>query len=173
MAARRGSTRRSRCGCRQGGNKVRMCPIWPRTAQLLHELVLPARRAGRRIRRARLFVNQRGEPLVVRRALPAAQVRDTLGSRHGPVARDAAPACAQAYDRGSPSEGRRRLRNDQPVVGPRQSETTMRYARSDLDLKRQALSQVFPDILAPREKAHVPSTRWPVALAATAVSNVG
>ena len=33
--------------------------------------------------------------------------------------------------------------------------TTMRYARSDLDLKRQALSQVFPDILAPNEKPHV------------------
>jgi integrase/recombinase XerD len=31
----------------------------------------------------------------------------------------------------------------------------MRYARSDLDLKRQTLSQVFPDILAPNEKLHV------------------
>lgn len=27
--------------------------------------------------------------------------------------------------------------------------TTMRYARADIDLKRQALSQVFPDALAP------------------------
>jgi integrase/recombinase XerD len=27
--------------------------------------------------------------------------------------------------------------------------TTMRYARADLDLKRQALAQVFPEILAP------------------------
>jgi site-specific recombinase XerD len=27
--------------------------------------------------------------------------------------------------------------------------TTMRYARADLDLKRQALLQVFPDVLAP------------------------
>lgn len=27
--------------------------------------------------------------------------------------------------------------------------TTMRYARADLDLKRQALSQVFPETLAP------------------------
>jgi integrase/recombinase XerD len=33
--------------------------------------------------------------------------------------------------------------------------TTMRYARSDLDLKRQALSQVFPDILATNSKVHV------------------
>jgi integrase/recombinase XerD len=27
--------------------------------------------------------------------------------------------------------------------------TTMRYAKADLDLKRQAISQVFPDVLAP------------------------
>ncbi len=27
--------------------------------------------------------------------------------------------------------------------------TTMRYARADIDLKRQALAQVFPDALAP------------------------
>jgi len=33
--------------------------------------------------------------------------------------------------------------------------TTMRYARSDLDLKRQALSQVFPDILSTNSEAHV------------------
>jgi integrase/recombinase XerD len=31
----------------------------------------------------------------------------------------------------------------------------MRYARSDIDLKRQALSPVFPEILAPNAKAHV------------------
>ena len=27
--------------------------------------------------------------------------------------------------------------------------TTMRYARADLDLKRQAIAQVFPDAIAP------------------------
>ena len=27
--------------------------------------------------------------------------------------------------------------------------TTMQYARADLDLKRQALAQVFPEVLAP------------------------
>jgi hypothetical protein len=34
--------------------------------------------------------------------------------------------------------------------------TKMRYARSGLDLKHQALSQVFPNILAPTSKAHAP-----------------
>ena len=33
--------------------------------------------------------------------------------------------------------------------------TTMRYARADLDLKRQALSQVFPDALAPPRGGHL------------------
>ena len=33
--------------------------------------------------------------------------------------------------------------------------TTMRYARADLDLKRQALSQVFPETLAPPTPPHV------------------
>ena len=31
----------------------------------------------------------------------------------------------------------------------------MRYARADLDLKRQALSQVFPDALSPPGGGHV------------------
>ena len=31
----------------------------------------------------------------------------------------------------------------------------MRYARADLDLKRQALSQVFPDALAPPRGGHL------------------
>jgi site-specific recombinase XerD len=33
--------------------------------------------------------------------------------------------------------------------------TTMRYARVDLDLKRQAISQVFPDALAPPRGGHL------------------
>ena len=35
--------------------------------------------------------------------------------------------------------------------------TTMTYARADLDLKRQALMQVFPEILAPPRAGHVAS----------------
>jgi hypothetical protein len=33
----------------------------------------------------------------------------------------------------------------------------MTYARADLDLKRQALMQVFPEILAPPRAGHVTS----------------
>lgn len=41
--------------------------------------------------------------------------------------------------------------------GAKQMTTTMRYARADLDLKRQALSQVFPDSLGPPLAGRV---RW-------------
>jgi hypothetical protein len=33
----------------------------------------------------------------------------------------------------------------------------MRYARADIDLKRQALTQVFPDTLAPPDTKNFPS----------------
>jgi integrase/recombinase XerD len=35
----------------------------------------------------------------------------------------------------------------------------MNYARADLDLKRQALAQVFPDILAPPQAGRVALSR--------------
>ena len=34
-----------------------------------------------------------------------------------------------------------------PLICATGLQTTMRYARADLDLKRQALAQVFPDVL--------------------------
>lgn len=138
------------------GNKVRMCPIWPRTAQLLHELVL--RRLGAQVDAsdARLFVNQRGEPLS---RFGVRYLLHKYAMRSGTVT-------AQSHALPHPHV----LRHTTAVhllkagvdfatisqwLGHASLNTTMRYARSDLDLKRQALSQVFPDILAPRETAHV------------------
>jgi integrase/recombinase XerD len=43
----------------------------------------------------------------------------------------------------------RRLRSGVGFVPYASLNTTMRYARADIDLKRQALAQVFPDVLAP------------------------
>ena len=45
------------------GNKLRLCPIWPRTAQLLHELVPSTRSSGEDPADTYLFRNRRGEPL--------------------------------------------------------------------------------------------------------------
>jgi site-specific recombinase XerD len=51
------------------------------------------------------------------------------------------------------------------ILGHASVTTTMRYARADLDLKRQALSQIFPDFLGPplagRMRWHgTELTRW-------------
>ncbi len=40
--------------------------------------------------------------------------------------------------------------------------TTMNYARADIDLKRQALAQVFPDVLAPPRAGRVALDRLDV-----------
>jgi integrase/recombinase XerD len=135
------------------GNKVRVCPIWPRTAQLLGELV---RRRSNGEADAPLFVNQRGEPLsrfgvryVLRKYAMRSGVTTTasqmLPHPHTLRHTTAVHLLKAGVDFATISQW----------LGHASLNTTMRYARSDLDLKRQALSQVFPDILAPNEKAHV------------------
>jgi site-specific recombinase XerD len=138
------------------GNKVRICPIWPRTAQLLRELV--AHRLGDSADHpdAPLFVNQRGEPLsrfgvryVLRkyatRAGVTTELSHVLPHPHALRHTTAVHLLKAGVDFATISQW----------LGHASLNTTMRYARSDLDLKRQALSQVFPDILAPGSKAHV------------------
>jgi len=135
------------------GNRVRVCPIWPRTAQLLGEL---ARRRSNDGTHAPLFVNQRGEPLSrfgVRYVLRKYAIRSgvttvasqTLPHPHTLRHTTAVHLLKAGVDFATISQW----------LGHASLNTTMRYARSDLDLKRQALSQVFPDILAPNAKAHV------------------
>jgi site-specific recombinase XerD len=138
------------------GNKVRVCPIWPRTAQLLADLV--RRRSNHGVDNADtpLFVNQRGEPLS---RFGVRYVLRKYAQRSG-VTTAASQAMPHPHT----------LRHTTAVhllkagvdfatisqwLGHASLNTTMRYARSDLDLKRQALSQVFPDILASEATAHV------------------
>lgn len=134
------------------GNKVRVCPIWPRTAQLLGELV--RRRSNETD--APLFLNQRGEPLsrfgvryVLRKYAMQAGVTTAasqmLPHPHTLRHTTAVHLLKAGVDFATISQW----------LGHASLNTTMRYARSDLDLKRQALSEVFPDILAPNAKAHV------------------
>ena len=138
------------------GNKVRVCPIWPRTAQLLHELVQRRSSQHSDAGKLPLFVNQRGEPLtrfgvryVLRkyalRSGVTTAVSQTLPHPHTLRHTTAVHLLKAGVDFATISQW----------LGHASLNTTMRYARSDLDLKRQALSQVFPDILAPNEKAHV------------------
>ena len=138
------------------GNKVRVCPIWPHTAQLLGDLV--RRRSGDHadLTDVLLFVNQRGEPLTrfgVRYVLRKYAVRSgvtTDGSQALPHPHTLRHTTAVHLLKAGVD-----FATISQWLGHASLNTTMRYARSDLDLKRQALSQVFPDILAPNAKAHV------------------
>lgn len=139
------------------GNKVRICPIWPRTAQLIGNLIRRRESStDEALSRAPLFVNHRGEPL------------SRFGVRYLLRKYSALSGVTTAAEHTTPHP--HTLRHTTAVhllkagvdfatisqwLGHASLTTTMRYARSDLDLKRQALAQVFPDILATDAKAHV------------------
>ena len=126
------------------GSKVRVCPIWPRTAQLLRrtdqrgaQIATPAA--------APLFVNQRGEPLTrfgvryllrkyARRSRRHDLPSQTLPHPHSLRHTTAVHLLKAGVDFATISQW----------LGHASLNTTMRYARADLDLKRQALSQAFP-----------------------------
>lgn len=133
------------------GNKVRTCPIWPRTAQLLKDLMSKRQSAPGDSADQRIFVNERGYPIT------RFGIRYLL-QKHVAVAASTAPSLATK--RIHPHS----LRHTTAIhllkagvdfatisqwLGHASLNTTMRYARADLDLKRQALAQVFPEVLAP------------------------
>lgn len=133
------------------GNKVRTCPIWPRTALLLKDLINKRRIGSEALFDQHIFLNERGSPIT----------RFGVGyllQKHVAAAASAAPSLAAK--RIHPHS----LRHTTAVhllkagvdfatisqwLGHASLNTTMRYARADLDLKRQALAQVFPEVLAP------------------------
>jgi integrase/recombinase XerD len=133
------------------GNKVRVCPIWPATARLLRGLIQTAQPSTADPADALLFTNARGQPLtrfgvwyLLRKHIAAAsQHAATLrGKRIHPhsVRHSTAIHLLKAgVDFATISQW----------LGHASLNTTMRYARADLDLKRQALAQVFPEALAP------------------------
>ena len=133
------------------GQKVRFCPIWPGTAQLVRELIEGQRLTDPEQRDAPLFTNRQGTPLT------------RFGVRYL-LRKYLASSCSAA----STLQGKRlhphSLRHTTAIhllkagvdfatisqwLGHATMNTTMRYARADIDLKRQALAQVFPDALAP------------------------
>lgn len=130
------------------GNKVRVCPIWATTAQLLRPLCSP--REGEPPGMP-LFVNQHGQPLtrfgvryllqryVARAADRAPTLRGKSIHPHSIRHTTAIHLLKAGVDFASISQW----------LGHASLNTTMVYARADLDLKRQALLQVFPDALAP------------------------
>lgn len=133
------------------GNKVRLCPIWPVTAKLLRAFIdeLPASDGDPAD--ALLFTNARGRPLtrfgvryLLRRYVEAAakaepSLRDKSIHPHSLRHSTAIALLKSGVDFATISQW----------LGHAGLNTTMRYARADIDLKRQAIAQVFPDALAP------------------------
>jgi site-specific recombinase XerD len=133
------------------GNKVRLCPIWPRTAQLLKDLIQNQHAARENSADQPIFLNGRGV------AMTRFGVRYLL-QKYVTAGTNAAPTLAGK--RIPPNS----LRHTTAIhllkagidfatisqwLGHASLNTTMRYARADIDLKRQALAQVFPEVLAP------------------------
>jgi site-specific recombinase XerD len=133
------------------GKKVRLCPIWPVTAKLLRAYIdeLPASDGDPAD--ALLFTNARGRPLtrfgvryLLRRYVAAAakaepSLRDKSIHPHSLRHSTAIALLKSGVDFATISQW----------LGHAGLNTTMRYARADIDLKRQAIAQVFPDALAP------------------------
>jgi len=132
------------------GNKVRQCPIWPGTAKLLRALIEQRRRSAADPGDVPVFVNGRGAALtrfgvryLLRKhlaicATDVASLRDKRLHPHSLRHTTAIHLLKAGVDVVTISHW----------LGHAHLNTTMRYARADIDLKRQALAQVFPDVLA-------------------------
>jgi len=133
------------------GHKVRLCPIWPRTAELLRELVRDRYASAQDPAEQPLFANRHGAAMtrfgvryLLRKHVAAASMRvATLADKrvhpHSWRHTAAIHLLKAGVDFATISQW----------LGHASLNTTMRYARADIDLKRQALAQVFPEVLAP------------------------
>ncbi len=133
------------------GSKARTCPLWPATASLLRALI--AERGG--------FTNESVSPLVFTNARGSALTRygvRYLLRRYVEKASEVAPSLKHKKlhphsIRHSTAVALLKAGVDFATIshwlGHAGLNTTMRYARADIDLKRQAIAQVFPDAVAP------------------------
>jgi integrase/recombinase XerD len=133
------------------GNKTRLCPIWAATAKCLQAHIAQRHLNPDDMNTARMFCNRNGGALTrfgVRYLLQkyvtvsAKRVATLRGKRLHPhsVRHSTAVSLLKAgVDFATIAQW----------LGHASLNTTMRYARSDIDLKRAALTQVFPTVLAP------------------------
>jgi len=139
------------------GSKVRLCPVWPATTRLLRDLMQEASSAEPNPADAFVFANTRGRQMtrfgvryLLRKYVAVASrsvttLRDKRIHPHSLRHSTAVALLKAGVDFATISQW----------LGHANLNTTMRYARADLDLKRQALSQVFPDALAPPRGGHL------------------
>jgi integrase/recombinase XerD len=129
------------------GNKERLCPIWPRTAKLLQELV--AAWPSAELADMRIFQNRHGEPLtrfgvryLLRKYLPT-----RLGGGGSGAGKRIHPHSLRHTTAVYLLKAGVDFATISQWLGHASLVTTMRYARADMDMKRQALAQVFPETL--------------------------
>jgi integrase/recombinase XerD len=133
------------------GNKVRLCPLWPATVRCVRaylELQGPGDMTPDKVR---LFRNRYGAPLtrfgvgyLLGKYVTAASASvPTLRGKH------LHPHCLRHTTGISLLRSGVDFATISQWLGHSTLNVTMRYARSDIDLKRAALSQVFPDAISP------------------------
>ncbi len=133
------------------GNKIRLCPLWPATVKCLRVHIERQSRTQVETDGARLFKNRSGAPLtrfgvryLLRKYISVGAdrittLRDKRLHPHSLRHTTALSLLKSGVDFATISQW----------LGHSTLNVTMRYARSDIDLKRAALSQVFPDAIAP------------------------
>jgi len=128
------------------GDKIRLCPLWPRTARLLRDLIAMQLQGEPDPANTLVFRNRNGGALtrfgvryLLRKHLP--DYRSTTRGRH--IHPHALRHATAVHLLKSGVE----FATISQWLGHVSVNTTMRYARADLDLKRQALAQVFPETL--------------------------
>ncbi len=133
------------------GKKPRLCPLWPATARLLKDLIGESIHNVDNATAPLVFCNARGRPLtrygvryllrryVTRASSIAPSLRGKQLHPHSLRHSTAVALLSAGVDFATISQW----------LGHAGLNTTMRYARADLNLKRQALAQVFPDAVAP------------------------
>jgi integrase/recombinase XerD len=144
------------------GGKVRVCPVWADTAARLR--VLAMRPASHPDVDAPLFANRHGVKLTrfgvryllrkhIEGCTAAKSLRDKRIHPHSLRHTTAIHLLKAGVDFATISQW----------LGHASLNTTMNYARADIDLKRQALAQVFPDVLAPPRAGRVALSRIDIA----------
>lgn len=139
------------------GNKIRQCPLWPVTVKCLAAHIEQQSRTQTDRNNIHLFNNRTGAPLTrfgVRYLLRkyvtvcSERVATMRGKRLHPHSMRHTTALSllkAGVDFATISQW----------LGHSTLNVTMRYARSDIDLKRAALSQVFPDAISPPKTGHL------------------
>jgi len=133
------------------GNKVRVCPLWPATVQCLRAHLEQKSRTLDKPENARLFNNRNGAPLTRFGVGYLLHKYVAVAAKDVPTLRGKSlhPHCLRHTTALSLLKSGVDFATISQWLGHSTLNVTMRYARSDIDLKRAALSQVFPDAIAP------------------------